>query len=85
MKELRIQEKGCPIRAFFAFDPERKAIILCAGDKSNDKTFTCASFELRRRNIENIFLRYYVRRSQIMITLDEYLASKRSGIPQRSG
>ncbi|WP_363325516.1 type II toxin-antitoxin system RelE/ParE family toxin, partial [Turicimonas muris] len=39
MKELRIQEKGCPIRAFFAFDPERKAIILCAGDKSNDKTF----------------------------------------------
>lgn len=39
MKELWIQEKGCPIRAFFAFDPERKAIILCAGDKSNDKTF----------------------------------------------
>lgn len=39
MKELQIQEKGCPVRAFFAFDPERKAIILCAGDKSNDKTF----------------------------------------------
>lgn len=39
MKELRIQAKSRPIRAFFVFDPKRKAIILCAGDKSNDKTF----------------------------------------------
>jgi len=34
MKELRIQSKGKPLRAFFAFDPERKAVILCAGNKS---------------------------------------------------
>lgn len=40
MKELRIQYAGQPIRAFFAFDPIRQAIVLCAGDKSNDKTFT---------------------------------------------
>ena len=33
MKELRIQHAGNPIRAFFAFDPDRKAIVLCAGDK----------------------------------------------------
>lgn len=33
MKELRIQSKGKPIRAFFAFDPERKGIVLCAGKK----------------------------------------------------
>lgn len=40
MKELRIQHKGRPIRAFFAFDPVRQAIVLCAGDKTgNEKRF----------------------------------------------
>lgn len=40
MKELRVQSKGNPIRAFFAFDPQRSAILLCAGDKSrNEKLF----------------------------------------------
>ena len=40
MKELRIQSKGNPLRAFFAFDPKRKGILLCAGDKSkNEKRF----------------------------------------------
>ena len=40
MKELRVQSKGKPLRAFFAFDPKRKAILLCAGNKSeNDKQF----------------------------------------------
>ncbi len=40
MKELRIQSKGKPIRAFFVFDPDRKGILLCAGSKSgNDKAF----------------------------------------------
>lgn len=34
MKELRIQSKGVPYRAFFAFDHLRRAIILCAGEKS---------------------------------------------------
>ena len=38
-QELRIQYAGRPVRAFFAFDPVRQAIVLCAGDKSNDKTF----------------------------------------------
>ncbi|ADU71575.1 type II toxin-antitoxin system RelE/ParE family toxin [Pantoea sp. At-9b] len=33
MKELRVQSKGRPIRAFFVFDPLRHAIILCAGNK----------------------------------------------------
>ena len=33
MKELRVQVGGHPIRACFAFDPSRQAIILCAGDK----------------------------------------------------
>jgi hypothetical protein len=41
MKELRVQYAGNPIRAFFAFDPTRKAIVLCAGDKTgvNEKRF----------------------------------------------
>ena len=40
MKELRVQSKEDPIRAFFAFDPERKAILLCAGNKTgNEKRF----------------------------------------------
>lgn len=40
MKELRVQSKGDPLRAFFAFDPKRKAILLCAGNKTgNDKRF----------------------------------------------
>lgn len=40
MKELIVQSKGDPIRAFFAFDPKRKGILLCAGDKTgNEKRF----------------------------------------------
>lgn len=40
MKELRIQSGGKPLRAFFAFDPNRTGVILCAGDKGgNDKRF----------------------------------------------
>ena len=37
MKELRVQSKGDPIRAFFAFDPDRKGILLCAGNKVGDE------------------------------------------------
>ncbi len=37
MKELRIQSKGNPLRAFYAFDPERNAILLCAGNKKGKK------------------------------------------------
>lgn len=37
MKELRIQSKGNPVRAFFAFDPKRKGILLCAGNKTGDE------------------------------------------------
>lgn len=37
MKELRVQSKGRPLRAFFAFDPLRSAILLCAGDKTGDE------------------------------------------------
>ncbi|RPE02852.1 diaminopimelate decarboxylase [Candidatus Pantoea deserta] len=40
MKELRIQCRGYPVRAFFAFDPDRTGVLLCAGHKSgNEKRF----------------------------------------------
>lgn len=39
LKELRVQNKGKPLRAFFIFDPERAAVILCGGDKTGDEQF----------------------------------------------
>lgn len=52
MKELRIQHKGKPIRAFFAFDPLRQAIVLCAGDKSTDKLFYSKMLKIADREFE---------------------------------
>ncbi|WP_343554392.1 type II toxin-antitoxin system RelE/ParE family toxin [Pantoea sp.] len=48
LKELRVQHDGNPIRAFFAFDPVRRAIVLCAGDKTgfNQKQFYRAMIRL---------------------------------------
>ena len=34
MKELRLDAAGGVWRFAFAFDPKRKAIVLCGGDKS---------------------------------------------------
>lgn len=39
MKELRVQSGGKPLRAFFAFDPARTAVVLIGGDKTGDKRF----------------------------------------------
>lgn len=41
MKELRFEADGGAWRVAFAFDPERKAVLLVAGDKSGtgEKTF----------------------------------------------
>lgn len=40
MKELRIQSRGEPLRAFYAFDSRRIGILLCAGNKvGNEKRF----------------------------------------------
>ncbi len=39
MRELRIQYRGRPIRVFYAFDPERTAILLIGGDKTGDDRF----------------------------------------------
>ena len=39
MKELRVQNKKRPFRIFFAFDPDRNAILLIGGDKTGKKRF----------------------------------------------
>lgn len=55
MKELRIQFEGNPIRAFFAFDPTRQAIVLCAGDKTglNEKRFYKSMIKLADAEYSN--------------------------------
>lgn len=37
LKELRIQHAGRPYRVFYAFDPSRRAILLCGGRKGRRK------------------------------------------------
>lgn len=39
LRELRIQSGGRPIRVFYAFDPERQAVLLIGGDKTGDDRF----------------------------------------------
>ena len=39
MKELRIQNRQRLFRILFAFDPDRRAILLVGGDKRGDKRF----------------------------------------------
>lgn len=55
LKELRIQHRGHPYRAFFVFDPLRQAVVLCAGDKTgNDKRF----YKVMIPIAESIYKRY---------------------------
>jgi len=39
MRELCVQSGGRPLRAFYAFDPRRSAILLIGGDKTGDDRF----------------------------------------------
>jgi hypothetical protein len=39
LRELRIQSGGRPLRAFYAFDPARQAVLLTGGDKTGDDRF----------------------------------------------
>jgi hypothetical protein len=39
MRELRVQSKSKPLRIFYAFDPQRAAILLIGGDKTGDRRF----------------------------------------------
>ncbi len=37
MKELRLNHRGTPWRVLFAFDPQRRAVLLVGGNKEGDK------------------------------------------------
>ena len=39
MRESRIKHKGQQIRVFYAFDPNRAAVLLIGGDKTGDDRF----------------------------------------------
>lgn len=52
LKELRVQKDGSPLRAFFAFDPKRQAVLLCGGDKTGDKLFYKRMIELAEKTYE---------------------------------
>jgi hypothetical protein len=39
MKELRVRNKKRLFRLFFAFDPDRNALLIIGGDKRGDKRF----------------------------------------------
>ncbi len=39
LRELRIQSQGHPLRVFYIFDPERKAVLLIGGDKAGRDRF----------------------------------------------
>ena len=39
LRELRVKHASSAIRVFYVFDPERRAVLLLGGDKSNDKRF----------------------------------------------
>ncbi len=54
MKELRIQRRGEPLRAFFAFDPYRVGMVLCAGNKAgNEKRFYDRMLQIADREFTN--------------------------------
>jgi hypothetical protein len=38
LKELRVQHAGTPYRVFYAFDPRRRAVLLCGGVKRGAKS-----------------------------------------------
>ncbi|MBG6027895.1 type II toxin-antitoxin system RelE/ParE family toxin [Proteus columbae] len=56
MKELRIQYTGKPIRVFFAFDPTRQAVVLCAGYKTNNKKFYQTMIHIADREFTSYLL-----------------------------
>jgi hypothetical protein len=39
LKELRVQSKGRPFRVIFAFDKQRRAVLLIGGNKARNKRF----------------------------------------------
>lgn len=54
IRELRIQSGGRPLRAFYAFDPKRRAVLLLGGDKTGDKRF----YQTHIPKVERLWVAY---------------------------
>jgi hypothetical protein len=54
LRELRVQAGGRPLRIFYAFDPERDAVLLIGGDKTGDDRF----YERMVARSEDVWRRY---------------------------
>lgn len=39
LRELRVQSQGRPLRVFYAFDPNRHAVVIVGGDKTGNDRF----------------------------------------------
>src|SRR3954447_14056460 len=39
LRELRVQSSGRPLRIFYAFDPQRQAVLILGGDKTGAQRF----------------------------------------------
>jgi hypothetical protein len=60
IRELRTQSGGSPIRVFYAFDPERQAVLLVGGDKTGDDRF----YEVMVPKADSIFDAYLAAQAQ---------------------
>jgi hypothetical protein len=54
LRELRVQHQGRPYRVLYAFDPERKAVLLLGGDKGGNDRF----YEQSVPRAEELWKRY---------------------------
>jgi hypothetical protein len=61
LRELRVQSLGRPLRIFYAFDPERQAVLILGGDKTGDGRFYAGMIP----RSEAIWERYLERRESI--------------------
>lgn len=70
LRELRVQSGGRPLRMFYAFDPDRQAVLLIGGDKTGDARF----YEVYVPKAEAIWREYLVQTEK-----DRKAARKKGG------
>jgi DNA-binding XRE family transcriptional regulator len=74
MKELHVQHRGKPQRAFFAFDPFRQAIVLCIGNKVGKKRFYKEMLDIAEQHTN--FISQPLEINPMAKTLQELLANR---------
>lgn len=52
MKELRVQHGGDPFRVLFAYDPDRRAILLLGGNKRGNKRWYKVNIPLADKRLD---------------------------------